>query len=179
MGDLQGPGFFNKPRYRHEVLIGNWYEDRALRDPAFLVSTSGRKPAATVDNVVKDEVRLTSVTNKDVIVNGSKTFKTGLNGASTNYDQSYMVSPVDPVRGYYATTYKRSYGPHQGYIHLDSYPKADDFTSRRETAVNPERTTSLEQSDDGKKNGCLRCEQLAKSTKENSACLRCLQLAGL
>jgi len=91
------------------------------------------------------------------------------------------------LRGYYATTYTRSYGPRQGYIHLDSYPSAD-FERRRSAAMNAdgnqvgdengELGTQLD-SQATRDENCLRCEQLARSNKESSGCLRCLQLAAV
>jgi len=192
MEELLGPGFFNKPRYRHDVLIGNWYEDRALHDPSFLpLTTTSRKPA-TVDSVVKDEVRPTSAAHNGATVNGERNNESlGRSSDSDNKQQAnnstkdFPVNPADPVRGYYATTYKRSYGPRNGYIHADSYPSAtEDFEVRREAAMHPEKMewTTQETTTSNKTNNnsnCLRCEELAKTSKEDSGCLRCMQLAGL
>jgi len=184
MGDLLGPGFFNKPRYRHEVLIGNWYEDRALQDPNFLSHTTTARKPVTVDSVVKDEVRPTSITdNNGLTVNGLGT--TSFNKQQTNNNtKDYTINPGDPTRGYYATTYKRSYGPRNGYIHYDTYPTAtEDFDRRREAAMHPgsmgsipQQTTMSSNNNNSGGNNCLRCEQLSK---ENTECSRCQQLAGL
>lgn len=181
MGDLLGPGFFNKPRYRHEVLIGNWYEDRALRDPSFLPVTTTSRKVATVDTVVKDEVRPTSTA--DLTVNGGQNGDVLDRSAGSTGD--FSVNAGDPTRGYYATTYKRSYGPRNGYIHCDSFlSSAGDFATRREAAMHPENmeVTSGEttiNNNNNNSNNCLRCEQLAKTSQENSGCLRCMQLSGL
>jgi len=193
MGDILGPGFFNKPRYRYEVLIGNWYEERALKDPSFLPSSMTSRKPVSVDSVVKDEVRLSSATNMGVTVNGGQS-KEALGRSSggteankeemNNNTKDFSVNPGDPIRGYYATTYKRSYGPRNGYIHADTYPSAmEDFDTRREAAMHPENMDSTAQEtmmdNNNTSSNCLRCEQLAKSSKENSDCPRCVQLAGL
>jgi len=181
MGDLLDPTAFNKPRYRHEVLIGNWYEDRALRDPNFLTNTATYRKSVTVDSVVKDEVRPTSATlNGGVTVNGGQQNKEAFNKSSESA-KDVTVNPGDPIRGYYATTYKRSYGPRNGYIHYETYPPAiADFDQRREAALHPDqKELTLQETTMNNNNNCLRCEQLAKTSNENSDCPRCVQLAGL
>jgi len=189
MGDIVGPGFFSKPRYRHEVLIGNWYEDRALHDPSFLPSTTTSRKPVTFDSVVKDEVRPSSSVNNGLMVNGGQN-NGDLNRSSeankqqaNNNTRDVPVHAGDPARGYYATTYKRSYGPRHGYIHCDSYPTAtEDFETRREAALHPDSmglTTQTTPMNNSSSDNCLRCEQLAQSSNENSGCLRCVQLSGL
>jgi len=202
--DYTDQGFLIKPRYKDDVLIYNWFEERALRDPSFLPLTT--KPRKTGDlecygQHLSTDGKHIATTGQDqkkclTTANGQVEHAKGLSKETCNVDKNekikkencknekdkekmQAISPSDPLRGFYVSTYTRSYGARQGYVHLNSFPTRD-FETRKQEALNPNGIQDVRAEDTSdEEHNCGSCEEMDASCKEGTGCLRCMQLAGM
>jgi len=179
--DFTDQSFLIKPRYKDDVLIYNWFEERALRDPKFLPLLTKSLKTEDVEGAQKLSAAAKEKADreKNALKESSNTTNYQKNKKQTKEHEKYDADGdlIDPLRGYYVSTYTRSYGHPIGYSNLDTFPTAD-FHTRRLTAMNPDGTSAQKTSACyEQENNNLECEQLEESRMENSGCLRCKQLA--
>jgi len=165
-----GPESVVKPRYRHQVLIGNWFEERALQDATFLPMnnrTMKREPIGDARNginvnsegVQQMNTTDTQMNGTSVLMNDTSNLQESGGRRRRTGTEEDKKGGIDSLRDYYTSTY-RATRPGFKYMHQD--PSAED-TARSQSSTNQ---------------NCRRCEQLrSKSGGDVTSCQRCAQLA--